>query len=72
MSIMDNKLKYEAALRQGCLKYPPLSSYQNKSTECNHDFSFIIYCDGRDWDIARCRRCGMEKIVRCTFDEDYD
>ena len=56
MSIMDSKLEYEAALKQGRLKYPPLPAYPNKPTQCNHDFSFIIYCDGGDWDIARCRR----------------
>ncbi len=72
MSIKSNKAEYEVALKQGRLKYPPLPSYPNKPTECNHNFSFIIYCDGGDWDIARCTKCGEEKVVRCTFDDDYD
>ena len=72
MSIMDSKLEYEAALKQGRLKYPPLPAYPNNPAQCNHDFSFIIYCDGGDWDIARCRCCGMEQVVHCTFDDDYD
>jgi len=72
MSIVDSRSEYEAALRKGRLEYPPLAAYPNRPSECNHDFSFIIYCDGENWDIARCPRCGEERIVPCTFDDDYD
>lgn len=72
MSIADNPVLYKTALRQAHTEFPPLKSYRNKPSECNHNFSFIIYCDGGDWDIARCQRCGSEKIIRCTFDDDYD
>lgn len=72
MSIISSRAEYEAALKQGRLEFPPLPSYLNNSAECDHDFSFIIYCDGGDWDIARCTRCGEEKVVRCTFEDDYD
>lgn len=72
MSIADNPVMYEAALRQTHAEFPHMESYRNSPSECNHDFSFIIYCDGGDWDIARCPRCGSERVVRCTFDDDYD
>ncbi len=72
MSILDSKTEYETALKQAYQKYPPKLAYPNKPTECHHNFSFIIFCDGGDWDIARCCRCGKEKIVRCTFDDDYN
>ncbi len=72
MSIANNKSQYEAALKKAHQKYPPKTSYPKKPSECNHDFSFIVYCDGNDLDIARCPYCGTETVVRCTFDDDYD
>ncbi len=72
MSIADNKSQYEDALRKAHQKFPLKVSYSKKPNECWHDFSFIVYCDGGDWDIARCPYCGTEKVVRCTFDDDYD
>lgn len=72
MSIMDSRAEYLKALEKAHLKYPHKIKYSNSQDTCNHNFSFIIYCDGGDWDIARCPRCGAEQIVRCTFDDDYD
>lgn len=72
MSIRSSEAEYQAALKKAHEKYPPKASYPKKPDECCHDFSFIIYCDGGDWDIARCLHCGAEKVVRCTFDDDYD
>jgi hypothetical protein len=31
----------------------------------------IVQCDGDDWDIAECSKCGKQYKTRCTFDEDY-
>lgn len=72
MSIANNTIHYEAALKQAHIKYPQKKSYKNKPSECSHNFNFIIYCDGGDWDIARCLKCGSEAVIPCTFDDDYD
>ena len=53
-------------------EYPFAASYPNTPDNCNHNFSFIVYCDGGEMDIARCTRCGKEIETRCTFDDDYD
>lgn len=29
-----------------------------------------VYCDG-DWDVIECSRCGQQKRVPCTFDDEY-
>ncbi len=72
MPIMDNKFQYEATLRKAHQEFPLKASYPKKPSECIHDFSFIVYCDSGDWDIARCRHCVTETVVRCTFDDDFD
>ena len=72
MSIQDNRTEYLSALRDAETEFPHRSKYANDPRDCNHDFSFIVFCDGGDWDIARCLKCGAQKIVRCTFDDDYD
>ncbi len=72
MSIRDNKMEYLAALRKAEAKWPHKARYQNSPDNCDHDFSFVIYCNGGDWDIARCLKCGEQRVVRCTFDDDYD
>ena len=30
-----------------------------------------VQCDGGDWDVVECSKCGKQKTVPCTFDEDY-
>ena len=72
MSILDDKKAYEAALEQAHKDFPPKDHYDVSPDECNHNYSFIVFCDGNDYDIARCPKCGDEKVVRCTFDDDYD
>lgn len=58
---------YEKAHKE----FPHNKMYPNKPEKCIHSFSFTIYCNG-DTDIVRCLKCGMEKEVRCNFDDDYD
>ena len=72
MSIANNLEEFDAARNKARIKYPPMKLYPRKPCDCRHDFSFIIFCDGGDWDIARCRYCGLEKVIPCTFDDDYD
>lgn len=72
MSILDNQLEYQKALEQAHKEFPHKLKYDHDPRDCVHNFSFIVFCDGGDYDIARCTRCGEEKIVRCTFDDDYD
>lgn len=31
----------------------------------------VVECSGEKWDIAECSRCGKQRRVLCTFDEDY-
>lgn len=71
MSIANNNAEYVAAIKQAHAEFPPRASYPFKPSECIHNYSLIIYCDGGDWDIARCRNCGNERVVRCSFDDDY-
>ena len=59
------------AYEQAHTEYPLLAKYKNKPTECQHNFDFVVYCNG-ERDIVRCCRCGYEKEVRCTFDDEYD
>ncbi|WP_438396389.1 hypothetical protein [Caballeronia sp. DA-9] len=30
-----------------------------------------VACDGGDWDVVECSKCGKQKKVRCTFDDDF-
>ena len=74
MDIKNNTKDYEKALKQAHEEYPLiLAKYKVKQIECvPHDFSFCVFCDGGDWDIVRCLKCGKEIVCKCTFDEDYD
>ena len=36
---------------------------------CVHDW-WLTDCDGGDWDTLTCIKCGKEKTVRCSFDDD--
>ena len=49
--------------------FPRLPKYRNKPSECQHDFRFIIYCNGKT-DIVRCPKCGLEKEVPCSVVND--
>lgn len=72
MSILNDKIAYEAALKKAHEDFPLKDHYENDPLHCNHNYNFIIFCDGGDYDIARCNKCGDETVVRCTFDDDYD
>lgn len=72
MSILDDKHAYMEALKKAQEEFPRRDHYERRPEDCDHNFNFIIFCDGGDWDIARCPHCGEETIVRCTFDDDYD
>ena len=52
-------------------EFPFAKIYQNSQESCNHIFNFVVYCDG-ERDIVRCNKCGMEKEVRCDFNDEYD
>lgn len=72
MSIKNNQKEFEKALEKGNKEFPPPKmGYKYNPKDCVHDFSFCIYCDGCDWDIVRCYKCGETKVTRCTFDDDY-
>jgi hypothetical protein len=30
----------------------------------------VIECDGGDWDVLECGKCGKQMRTRCTFDQD--
>jgi hypothetical protein len=30
-----------------------------------------VKCDGGAWDVVECSKCGKQRTVPCTFDEDY-
>lgn len=73
MDIKNNKKDYNAALRQAHKEFPLMTGkYRNKPDNCQHDFSFCVFCDGGDWDIMRCFKCGSEKVTQCNFDDEYD
>lgn len=72
MSIADNTQEYEVALAKAHRDFPlDDEKFINKPNNCNHAFRKIVYCDSGIWDIARCIYCGRERVVRCTFDDDY-
>ena len=73
MSIRDNLNEFQAAMNEAHKEFPKWekTKYTPQNCPC-HDFSFIIYCDSGEWDIARCRKCGKEIVVPCHFDDDYD
>lgn len=72
MSIMNSKAEYAAALEKAHKEFPLRQAYQNSPDSCVHDYGFVVFCDGGDWDIVRCQKCGSERICACTFDDDYD
>ena len=72
MSILTDQTAYQAALAKAHEEFPLREKYDKNPEDCCHDFSFIVFCDGGDYDIARCPHCGQERVVRCTFDDDYD
>lgn len=61
----------EAMFAQAHKDFPLAIKYPNDINTCTHNYNFAVYCDNV-WDIVRCTKCGSEKIVPCTFDEDYD
>ena len=63
---MLSKEAYEKAHKE----FPLLAKYQNKPTECQHYFNFVVYCNG-ERDIVRCCRCGLEKEIRCSFEDEF-
>ena len=73
MDIKSNKEDYKKALKKAHEEYPLMKGkYRNKPDECDHNYSFCVFCDGGDWDIMRCPKCGSERVMRCTFDDDFD
>ena len=63
---MLRKATYDKAHKE----FPRFAEYQFDTSNCNHNFCFVVYCDG-ETDIVRCIKCGEEKEVPCTFDDDY-
>lgn len=73
MDIRNNKEDFAQALQRAHKEYPLIpGNYHVPQSECMHNFSFCIFCDGGAWDIMRCRRCGAERVKPCTFDDDFD
>lgn len=31
----------------------------------------VVKCDGGDWDVVECSKCGKQRTQRCTFDDEY-
>lgn len=52
-------------------EFPFSISYPNSQESCNHNFDFVVYCDG-ETDIVRCNKCGLEIETRCSFDDECD
>lgn len=71
MSIRDNEEELKKALEKAHNEYPHKKMYPFKKENCDHNYNFIVYCDG-NYDICRCYKCGDEKVSRCNFDEEYD
>lgn len=71
MSIMNSKAEYAAALEKAHKEFPLRSDYPNNQNSCDHNYNFVVFCDGSDWDIVRCQKCGHERICACNFDDDY-
>ncbi len=73
MSIVNSEREYQEALKKAHEEFPMWKHLDYTPETCpGHDYSFIVFCDGGDWDIGRCRKCGAEAVVRCTFDDDFD
>lgn len=36
---------------------------------CRHSYR-TLFCDG-DTDVVECLTCGLQRLARCTFDEDF-
>lgn len=64
---MLSKEAYEQAHKE----YPFDKIYPCKQENCNHIFSFVVYCNGST-DIVRCNKCGKEIETSCNFDDEYD
>lgn len=49
------------------------SIHEKEQKPCKHNMHMwrVIVCDDSEWDVVECWRCGMQKISRCNFDEDY-
>ena len=58
---------YEQAHKE----FPFATNYPNKPKQCYHDFSFVVYCNNKI-DIVRCMKCGCEKEVPCSFNDECD
>lgn len=71
MSIRSNKIEYAAALEKAHKDFPFEDHYPYRPHLCNHIYGFVVFCDGGNWDIVRCQKCGSEKICPCTFDDEY-
>lgn len=59
------------AYKKAHKEFPFAESYPYKQDNCNHNFNFVVYCNGEK-DIVRCTKCGKEKEIRCNFDNEYD
>lgn len=51
--------------------YPFSVKYKNTPKNCNHNYTFVVFCNG-ERDIVRCQRCGSEIEQLCNFDYDYN
>ncbi len=65
------KTEYAHALEQAHKEFPLKKEYPNRPESCDHDFNFVVFCDGGEWDIVRCQKCGEERVAPCSFDDDY-
>lgn len=46
-------------------------SFPQTPTECGfRHFTRVVACDD-DQDVIECSKCGVQKLARCNFDEDY-
>ena len=72
MSIQDSFAQRARAFATAHRDFPFKSPYPYKPEACNHEYSFVVFCDGGDYDIVRCQKCGAETICVCDFDDEYD
>ena len=57
---MNNEAEYRAALEIAHREFPPWKNMKYTPATCPcHDYSFVVFCDGSDWDI-----CEAEAVMQ--------
>jgi NAD-dependent SIR2 family protein deacetylase len=69
--MFQTESEFEKALEKAHAEFPLAENYPHTPDDGHiHAHDFVVYCHGGT-DIVRCQKCGHEKQVPCTFDDDY-